>query len=484
MSMEFLNLSPLSRGMDRRVFIKGLGWISGTLLLSTLGGCESCIEKIENRPTRRRLRTGSPEVDAAIATYKEAVELMRALPATDERSWDAQAGIHGTVVPDVFNFCQHGSDHFFSWHRAYLLYFERICQECTGDESFGLPYWNWNQDHQMHSAFTDPASPLDHPRNATTVGTHPAFSDATLDPIMGDNNFFTFSDQIEGSPHNNAHVIIGQNMVTGGSPQDPVFWVHHCMVDYCWAKWNNELGNDNTNDAGWNETGWDHFVDGEGNPVSNITAGITTLMPLLSYQYESSAIGSSAARSALTADEFKKVEARLRKGSEMRFDIKQRVRIADRAAMSMARPLSMETSISPEDFTGLVESQTANERVFVTIDYAQLPPTNDFFVRVFLNLPNANIDTPTDDPHFAGSFAFFGKHAAGHKGHGKTEFLVNVTNTLQRLRSSGEMASIGPISVQLVAVPVSGELVQPEAELVLDKIDLVVSPVMIRSKED
>ncbi len=483
MSMEFLNLNQLNQDVDRRVFIKGLGWVSGALFLSTLGGCESCIEQIENRPVRRRLRTGSPEVDAAIATYKEAVTLMKGLPAGDPRSWDAQAGIHGTIGGG-FNFCQHGTDHFFSWHRAYLLYFERICQELTGDEDFGLPYWNWNQDHEMHEAFTDPASPLHHPRNATTVGNHSAFSDATLDPIMGDNNFFTFSDQLEGSPHNNTHTILGMDMVTGGSPLDPVFWAHHCMIDYCWAKWNNELGNDTTNDPGWNQTGWNHFVDGEGNPVSDVTAGITTLMPLLSYQYESSAIGSSAALSAFSAEEFKKIETRLRKGAEMRFDIKERIRIAERAAMSMSEPFSMETSASPEKFRALVESDTANERVFVTIDYAQLPPTNDFFVRVFLNLPTADVDTSTGDPHFAGSFAFFGTHSPGHEGHGKTDFLVNVTDTLRRLERSGEMASGSQLSVQLVAVPVSDQFVQPEAELILDKIDLIVSPVMIRSKED
>ena len=65
---------------------------------------------------------------------------------------------------------------------------------------------------------------------------------------------------------------------------------HHCMVDYCWAKWNIELGNDNTNDAGWAGTSWNHFVDQNGDPV-NVTAGLTTIMPLLSYQYESSAVG-------------------------------------------------------------------------------------------------------------------------------------------------------------------------------------------------
>jgi hypothetical protein len=67
-------LNPsLNGGLDRRVFIHGLGFVSLGLFLSTLGGCESCIEQIKHRPSRRRLRSGSPEVDAAIATSRNAV---------------------------------------------------------------------------------------------------------------------------------------------------------------------------------------------------------------------------------------------------------------------------------------------------------------------------------------------------------------------------------------------------------------------------
>jgi hypothetical protein len=81
------------------VFIKGLGYVSLSFLLSTLlGGCESIIKQIENRPVRRRLRTGSAEVDSAIAIYKDAVQRMKALPASDPRSWTAQAALHGTVA--------------------------------------------------------------------------------------------------------------------------------------------------------------------------------------------------------------------------------------------------------------------------------------------------------------------------------------------------------------------------------------------------
>jgi hypothetical protein len=141
--MEYLRFS---NDLNRRVFIQGLGFVSIGLLLGTMGGCEKIIEDINNRPIRRRLRTGSPEVDADIAIYRDAVKAMKDLDSSnpsDPRSWLNQATIHG--VPAHFNFCEHGSDHFFDWHRVYLLNFERICQKLTNKPKFGLPYWKWYQ---------------------------------------------------------------------------------------------------------------------------------------------------------------------------------------------------------------------------------------------------------------------------------------------------------------------------------------------------
>ncbi len=135
---DFATDFDLTREPSRRVFIKGLGFVSAALLMGSLGGCDKLAEAIRNRPVRRRLRTGSPEVDASIDLYRQAVAAMKALPAADPRSWTAQAQIHGTVTTG-FNFCEHGTDHFFDWHRAYLLYFERICQKLTNHPRFGLP---------------------------------------------------------------------------------------------------------------------------------------------------------------------------------------------------------------------------------------------------------------------------------------------------------------------------------------------------------
>ena len=38
------------------------------------------------------------------------------------------------------------------WHRAYLVYLERICRKVAGDDSFALPYCKLN----THPAVPDP----------------------------------------------------------------------------------------------------------------------------------------------------------------------------------------------------------------------------------------------------------------------------------------------------------------------------------------
>jgi hypothetical protein len=86
----------------------------------------------------------------------------------------------------------------------------------------------------------------------------------------------------------------------------------------------------------------------------------------------------------------------------MRFEIKKRIRIAANRDQHCATFLQGDQGVRRE-LSALVETDTAKERVFATIDYVQLPSTNDFFVRVFVNLPSADAQTPTEDPHYAGA---------------------------------------------------------------------------------
>jgi tyrosinase len=478
--METLSCGDLSR----RVFVKGLGLVSVGLIFGMLGGCEAIAEAIANRPTRRRLRTGSPEVDADIATYTNAVQLMQALPASDPRNWASIAGIHGTVAGG-FLYCQHGTPHFFDWHRAYVYFFEKICQNLTGNNNFGLPYWNWNQNPDIHPAFLDSTSVLYLPRAQTTMSGSWSISAAALDPIFADTNFYTFSTQLEGTPHNTVHSTIGDTFGTGGSASDPLFWAHHCMVDYSWYKWNIELGNSNTNDPSWVNTIDSHFVDANKNPATE-EAGVTTLMPLLSYQYESSAVGSSPAVEPIrNRREFQLLEDRVREGAHVTFEVKERYRIADRAVISIAEPFSTETRLTAGALSKIINSDAVREHVFASVDFVQLPETSDFAVRVFVNHPRAHKNTPASDPHFAGSFAFFGaaqanagaSNGGGH--HHQPKFLVNLTDTLQRLKRNQELREGSPISIQLVPTPFAKKFEKEDTQLLLQDIDIIITPVII-----
>jgi len=472
--------------LNRRIFLRGVGAVSTCLVLATLGGCEHLLEEIEHRPTRRWIGSGSHAVNHDLAIYIEAVKAMKGLSPGDARNWNSIAAIHGTALAG-FIWCQHGNDHFFDWHRGYLLNFERICQKLTGEKHFGLPYWNWNQNPDVPAPFLDTASTLFTARSNTSMSGDPsgATTGAALDPIFGDSNFYTFSSQLEGTPHNTVHGYIGGGDLFGGggSASDPLFWAHHCMVDYSWYKWNVELGNDNTNDPAWGDVINSHYIDADGNAASN-SAFASTLMPFLSYQYESSPIGSFAAKAPPSKKELQIVETRVRKGADIRLVISNRLHLVDRTIVRIGKPVSLRAPQGSEGIARILGADLKREHVFVSVQYARLPPTSDFAVRVFINLPDANRNTPMSDAHYAGSFAFFGTsiqgESAGASTHHQPKFLVSLSAALQRLQQ-GQALRDTELSIQLVAVPFKGSFEREDTEIEMTAVDIITTPIIVRT---
>ena len=122
----------------------------------------------------------------------------------------------------------------------------------------------------------------------------------------------------------------------------------------------------------------------------------------------------------------------------------------------------------------------------MSIGFAQLPPSSDFAVRVFINMPNANAQTPTTDPHYAGSFGFFGTTEPADRGGHKhqPDFLVNITNTLQKLKRGQQLKDGTPISVQLVPVAFDGTFEKADTQLMLEKIEIITTPVIVNPQRD
>ena len=189
----------------------------------------------------------------ALHDLREALARMQALPAADEHSFAALAGLHGNPG----NFCRHGAPGFLTWHRAYMYYFERALR-CI-DSDVTLPFWDWSSGPTtgVPAACADPtyvnrqgqvvpnplyAGPL--PGGGSTARradiattTFGDIATAAQSALTGSADFASFQSALNG-PHGSVHVRTGGHM--GSVPlaaYDPIFYLHHCNVDRLWARW-------------------------------------------------------------------------------------------------------------------------------------------------------------------------------------------------------------------------------------------------------
>jgi tyrosinase len=497
--MEDFNL------FSRRDFLKDLGAFSAVSLAFWTGGCESCIQQIQNliqnRPTRKNIQTlwAANPSDPVITTYKNAVKAMKALPSTDQRSWQAQANIH-------YNFCTHSNWLWLPWHRAYLLYFERICRKLTGDDGFALPYWNWNTHPAVPDPFWDTSSPLyDSTRCITQTDQADSayIGTAALQPILSEPNFNLFASgpppgsdihsgggpstgMLEGTPHNYIHGFVGSSFGCLGdmgafhSPLDPVFWTHHCMLDCLWAHWNNDLGNANTNDPSWVNYSFTNFFDENGNPVT-ISVATTVLLPILTYQYEPCSLLAEQGSQKIKL-QGKQLEEFLRAGAPSKLEFVRRFELRQSLIAEVGKPATGALKVEAKAFTDVLQGDPKNRAVLTVAD-VDIPEQRDFFVRVFIDKPDASVDTPITDPHYAGSFGFFfdettlkthqGEHAmSATSGRPQTGYLIDVTPTLQRLNQAGSMPS-DQVEVSFVVAPFTHG--QSKGHLTLQRLELGVA---------
>ncbi|XP_073004355.1 polyphenol oxidase, chloroplastic-like [Typha latifolia] len=252
--------------------------------------------KLPARSSPLRVRPAAHRVDAEyLAKYTEAIAKMKALPADDPRNFTQQANVHCAYCDGAYDQVGfpdlelqiHNSWLFFPWHRFYLYFNERILGKLIGDDSFALPFWNWDAPDgmQLPSIYADPSSPLyDKLRDAKHQppylidldfnGQDPTFSKEeqidhnlkimyrqvvsngkTTELFMG--SPYRAGDQpdpgqgsLESVPHGPVHIWTGdrnqpnrEDMGTFYSAgRDPIFFAHHGNVDRMWYLWKNKVG--------------------------------------------------------------------------------------------------------------------------------------------------------------------------------------------------------------------------------------------------
>ncbi|MCX5126803.1 tyrosinase family protein [Streptomyces sp. NBC_00347] len=174
----------------------------------------------------------------------------------------------------------HRSPSFLPWHRRFLLQFEADLQSINPNVT--LPYWDWTVDRTVDAslwgpdllggngrttdrqvttgpfAFSGGKWPItvrtdtrDYLRRSLGSSTAGLPTRADVESVLAVGTYDTapwnssssgsFRNQLEGwvgvNLHNRVHVWVGGNMAEGMSPNDPVFWLHHCFIDKLWAEW-------------------------------------------------------------------------------------------------------------------------------------------------------------------------------------------------------------------------------------------------------
>jgi Common central domain of tyrosinase/Polyphenol oxidase middle domain len=282
----------MSHRFTRRRFIVSAGAAASVALGSSIFNLDSVLAA----PFVRRNLGGMDASDPILLSYRAAIKAMKLLPTANPLSWDYQAAIHWTTLSGshiAWDTCEHGTHFFWSWHRMYLYWFERIIRKMSNDPCWALPYWDYHNPSQrtLPVPFRDPASELyTSNRGFGWNAGSASFPASHVDPSAGlaALDYFTAQGDIEQNPHNNVHVDVGGWM--GSVPtaaQDPVFFVHHSNIDRYWNLWLAQGGGraDPIFDTTWKNRSYT-FFDENGNQVHMTACDILRCAEQLSYTYE------------------------------------------------------------------------------------------------------------------------------------------------------------------------------------------------------
>lgn len=160
-----------------------------------------------------------------------------------------------------------GVQRFLPWHRVFLLKTEKMGQEI--DEEFFIPYWDWRTEQEVPAWLVNfrpiiriPGDDIAVVRNPPRLGVSLPTSTA-IDGVNHATTFTDFTFRIDpphGAVHNWANGTLSN---FNDSPCDPLFWLHHAMLDKVWAEWQATHANQNPSLEGkWRVmTPWTEDVD-------------------------------------------------------------------------------------------------------------------------------------------------------------------------------------------------------------------------------
>jgi polyphenol oxidase len=392
-------------------------------------------------PVRTRLSAFELPEDK-LGQLRLAYKRLRALTDSspnDPRGWLRQANVHcwycggegnGTGVgPEV-----HGSWRFLPWHRMYLYFHERILGELVGDPTLTLPFWDWDTPgrDRLPPVYAEPGTQddpnplLDQNRGATGNDRIPEgiVDKPAIRSMLSPTSFEqpggfggtpdgadSSAGTLENSPHGPVHIWTGDPSFQAANPdmgvlataaRDPVFFAHHANIDRIWDVWLNlQDGRSNPQESDWSMESFGFYSQSAMPQWVAMTIG-DTVNHETSLRYLYKGTPNPASASALGAMAF----AAPQQGGGT-------IDVSPQSRETIKVPVPAVPEAAP--------AAAPRKRVYVLhIHGIDIPPDEQTFLRVFLEKPDANAQTPIDHPNFVGQFTVLAvskspKMAAAHQ---------------------------------------------------------------------
>lgn len=416
------------------------------------------------RTRKSAFELSNSEVDRLKSAYAALRKLAKDNP-DDPRGWLRQGFVHcwycgggddGKAGEEI-----HGSWLFFPWHRAYLYFHERILCKLINDDTFALPYWDWDsQGRQTFPAVYgdpgDPSNPLSDMLRSAQPGNaiDPSVVSAPImNRTMNASNANTFmgtrggaAGAMENAPHGPVHIWTGDTTlqqanndmgVLATAAQDPVFFAHHGNIDRLWSVWIDlSATHRNPTSPNWTTHTWE-FYDENSVWTRIAISDVLDTVDSLRFQYQPPSVN--------PIWQFRPRAPLMAAATDAVPPPPVIVANAPDGIPLGAGPSIQTVSLPPQSASAFsaLGPDSADEYV-LHIEDIRVPANRQARLNVYVNLPNATAATPASGPNYVGTITVLAKRKDGgaHQ-HAGVNAIFEVTNVLSNVaRGSGPNLSV------------------------------------------
>lgn len=256
---------PVSRrGFIRQTLVVGpvtlafwieTDWASAQGAECTLPNPGTALPFVPNEPRIVTRFSAAELTDPSRATqlkqFRDAIKIVRNLPATNVVSWTKQIAQHCIHCASSNADNIHFNWQFLPWHRGLLYFLERVLRKLSGHDDLRLPYWDWENSasRTLPSIYVPSGQPLfwsnrhltgpDWPLSNADVSVQGLLSVPTFRVFGGTATQGAPTPATFSGPHANVHNAFapGDMADLQFSPRDPVFYAHHGNIDRLWSSW-------------------------------------------------------------------------------------------------------------------------------------------------------------------------------------------------------------------------------------------------------